>query len=70
MLWCAVLCCRVRQKGLVHFGVDCRSYAWISRWQSGRSSHDPVVNESYHLVSVGNIMALFVSWMCTHLNLS
>ena len=67
MLWCAILCFRVRPRGLVHFGPDCRSFSWLSRGHTGRSI-DVVGNEHDYRVALGNVMVLFVSWVCTHLH--
>ena len=67
MLWCAILCFRVVRRGFVHFGPDCKSFAWISRYQSGRA-RDIMGDETNAQVFTGNVMALFVSWVCTHLH--
>ena len=67
MLWCAIVCFRVVRRGLIHFGPDCKSFAWISRFQSGRAD-DIIGDERNFDVVVGNVMALFVSWVCTHLH--
>ena len=69
MLWCAILCFRVVRNGFVHFGPDCKSFAWISRYQSGRA-HDILGDDTNAQVVVGNVMALFVSWVCTRLHVA
>ena len=69
MLWCAILCFRVARRGYVHFGVDCKSFAWISRYQSGRA--DDIIGDETNLhVVVGNVSALFLSWVCTRLHVA
>eukprot|EP00959_Pyramimonas_sp_CCMP1952_P291351 6094607-Pyramimonas_sp.AAC.1 len=57
MLWLTILCYRLVRGGAAHFGVECKSFSWISRFTSGRSDVDIMGHDHMHSVSVGNTMA-------------
>ena len=65
-LWAAVLCMRVMINGVVHFGVDCSSFTWMSRATTGRHL-DVCGDDGVSSVRAGNSMLLFLSWMGVYL---
>ena len=64
LVWVTLLCMRVMRRGIVHLGVECTSFCWLSRDTSGRSK-DRLGDDSRQFVVTGNLMAFFMSWVGT-----
>ena len=61
---------RIRRGGLLWLGVECKSWTWIGRSQTGRSAHNPLGNDANSVVNQGNRVKdrVCILMLLAHLN--
>ena len=63
ILWATVLCMRLIAGGVAMIGVECKSFTWVS-WYSSQRHKNILGDDSRPFVQTGNVMAMWVGWVC------